>query len=147
MRRSPIHAARVLAARQLTPRMRRVTLQSDSMLGVATRPAQDVELFLRADGGRRVKRRYTIRYARQDAGELDLDVLVHGHGPGSNWGATVAAGDAVDFQGPRGKLELTAADWHLLAAASFVALVPVIAVFALLQRYFVAGLTAGAVKG
>jgi len=115
MRRSPIHAARVLAARQLTPRMRRVTLQSDSMLGVATRPAQDVELFLRADGGRRVKRRYTIRYARQDAGELDLDVLVHGHGPGSNWGATVAAGDAVDFQGPRGKLELTAADWHLLA--------------------------------
>ena len=38
-------------------------------------------------------------------------------------------------------------DWHLLAAASFVALVPVIAVFVLLQRYFVAGLTAGAVKG
>jgi multiple sugar transport system permease protein len=38
-------------------------------------------------------------------------------------------------------------DWHLLAAASFIALVPVIAVFAMLQRYFVAGLTAGAVKG
>jgi ABC-type glycerol-3-phosphate transport system permease component len=34
-----------------------------------------------------------------------------------------------------------------LAAASFIALVPVIAVFVLLQRYFVAGLTAGAVKG
>ena len=38
-------------------------------------------------------------------------------------------------------------DWHLLAAAAFVALVPVIAVFVVLQRYFVAGLTAGAVKG
>jgi multiple sugar transport system permease protein len=38
-------------------------------------------------------------------------------------------------------------DWHLLAAASFIALVPVLAVFVLLQRYFVAGLTAGAVKG
>ena len=38
-------------------------------------------------------------------------------------------------------------DWQLLAAASFIALVPVIAVFVLLQRYFVAGLTAGAVKG
>jgi multiple sugar transport system permease protein len=38
-------------------------------------------------------------------------------------------------------------DWHLLAAASFIALVPVITVFVLLQRYFVAGLTAGAVKG
>ena len=38
-------------------------------------------------------------------------------------------------------------DWHLLAAASFIALVPVLTVFVLLQRYFVAGLTAGAVKG
>jgi len=38
-------------------------------------------------------------------------------------------------------------DWHLLAAASVIALVPVIGVFVLLQRYFVAGLTAGAVKG
>jgi multiple sugar transport system permease protein len=38
-------------------------------------------------------------------------------------------------------------DWQLLAAASFIALVPVIAAFAFLQRFFVAGLAAGAVKG
>jgi multiple sugar transport system permease protein len=38
-------------------------------------------------------------------------------------------------------------DWQLLAAASFIALVPVLAAFILLQRMFVAGLTAGAVKG
>jgi multiple sugar transport system permease protein len=38
-------------------------------------------------------------------------------------------------------------DWQLLAAASFIALVPVLAAFILLQRFFVAGLTAGAVKG
>ena len=38
-------------------------------------------------------------------------------------------------------------DWHLVAAASFIGLVPVVAAFVLLQRYFVAGLTAGAVKG
>jgi multiple sugar transport system permease protein len=38
-------------------------------------------------------------------------------------------------------------DWQLLAAASFIALVPVIAAFVFLQRFFVAGLTAGAVKG
>ncbi|MDP9093174.1 MAG: siderophore-interacting protein [Actinomycetota bacterium] len=114
VRRSPPHRARVLAARELTPRMRRITLQADSMIGVATRPAQDVELFLREDSGRRVKRRYTIRHARPVAGELDLDVLLHGHGPGSTWGATALPGDIVDFQGPRGKLELSAADWHLL---------------------------------
>ena len=38
-------------------------------------------------------------------------------------------------------------DWQLLAAASFIALVPVIAAFVVLQRFFIAGLTAGAVKG
>jgi NADPH-dependent ferric siderophore reductase len=115
VRRSPVHAARVVAAHRLTPRMRRVTLQADSMLGVEPRPAQDVELFLREDGGRRVKRRYTIRHARPERGELDLDVLLHGVGPGAMWAATAATGDAVEFQGPRGKLALSAADWHLLA--------------------------------
>jgi NADPH-dependent ferric siderophore reductase len=95
--------------------MRRVAVQADSMIGVATRPAQDVELFLREAGGRRVKRRYTIRHARPDVGVLDLDVLLHGDGPGATWGATAVPGDAIEFQGPRGKLELTAADWHLLA--------------------------------
>ena len=38
-------------------------------------------------------------------------------------------------------------DWQLLAAAAFLGLVPVVAAFVLLQRFFVAGLTAGAVKG
>jgi ABC-type glycerol-3-phosphate transport system permease component len=38
-------------------------------------------------------------------------------------------------------------DWHLLAAAAILGLLPVIAAFVLLQRFFVAGLTAGAVKG
>jgi multiple sugar transport system permease protein len=38
-------------------------------------------------------------------------------------------------------------DWQLLAAASFMGLVPVMAAFVLLQRFFIAGLTAGAAKG
>jgi multiple sugar transport system permease protein len=38
-------------------------------------------------------------------------------------------------------------EWQLVAAASFIGLVPVIATFVLLQRFFVSGLTAGAVKG
>jgi NADPH-dependent ferric siderophore reductase len=115
VRRSPTHRAQVIDARQLTPRMRRVTVQADSMIDMAIRPAQDVELFLREGTGRRVKRRYTIRHARPERGELDLDVLLHGTGPGSAWGETATAGDTVEFQGPRGKLELTPADWHLLA--------------------------------
>jgi NADPH-dependent ferric siderophore reductase len=94
--------------------MRRVTLQADSMRGVEIRPAQDVELLLREETGRRVKRRYTIRQARPDDGELDLDVVLHGAGPGANWGADAAPGDEVEFQGPRGKLELRPAHAHLL---------------------------------
>lgn len=38
-------------------------------------------------------------------------------------------------------------EWQLVAAASFIGLVPVVATFVLLQRFFVSGLTAGAVKG
>jgi NADPH-dependent ferric siderophore reductase len=41
-------------------------------------------------------------------------VLLHGAGPGSDWGANAAPGDAVEFQGPRGKLQLYPAAWHLL---------------------------------
>jgi NADPH-dependent ferric siderophore reductase len=115
VRRSIVHSGAVLAVAELTPRMRRLTVAAPSMTDVSIRPAQDVEIFLREDGGRRVKRRYTIRHARPELGELDLDVLVHGHGPGSAWAASVRPGTAVEFQGPRGKLELMAASWHLLA--------------------------------
>jgi len=38
-------------------------------------------------------------------------------------------------------------EWHLVAAASIIGLVPMMAAFVFLQRYFIAGLTAGAVKG
>jgi NADPH-dependent ferric siderophore reductase len=114
VRRSPAHRGVVVAAEQLTPRMRRVTVQSAAMRDVEARPAQDVELLLREESGRRVKRRYTIRQARPDVGELDLDVLLHGDGPGARWGAAARPGDEVEFQGPRGKLELRSATWHLL---------------------------------
>jgi len=94
--------------------MRRITIQADTMRAVAVRPAQDLELLLREPTGRRVKRRYTIRHARPDGGELDLDVLLHGDGPGARWGAAAQPGDTLEFQGPRGKLELRSADAHLL---------------------------------
>jgi multiple sugar transport system permease protein len=38
-------------------------------------------------------------------------------------------------------------EWQLVAAASFIGLLPVMAAFLLLQRFVVAGLTAGATKG
>jgi NADPH-dependent ferric siderophore reductase len=94
--------------------MRRVTVRAEAMREAVIRPAQDVELHLRDATGRRVKRRYTIRQHRPASGEIDLDVLLHGDWPGSSWGSTARPGDAVEFQGPRGKLELRPAPWHLL---------------------------------
>jgi NADPH-dependent ferric siderophore reductase len=109
-----VHGGVVVAAQHLTPRMRRITVRSDAAVGLAVRPAQDIELLLREASGRRVKRRYTIRHARQETGELDLDVLLHGDGPGARWGEHAEPGDPVEYQGPRGKLELRSAPWHLL---------------------------------
>jgi NADPH-dependent ferric siderophore reductase len=104
----------VVGAVEVTPRMRRITVRSDAMRALRVKPAQDIELLLRDDTGRRVKRRYTIRSARPVDGELGLDVLLHGAGPGAQWGAHARPGDTVEFQGPRGKLELRSAPAHLL---------------------------------
>ena len=114
VRRSPIHTGTVVANEALTPRMRRVTVRAEALDGLAIRPAQDLEVHLREAGGRRVKRRYTIRHARPDAGEADLDVLLHGSGAGSSWGEHAAPGDPLQFQGPRGKLEMRHAAHHVL---------------------------------
>ena len=114
VRTSPRHTGTVVGARDLTPRMRRITVRAPTVAAAAITPAQDVELFLLVEDGRRVKRRYTIRHARPEVAELDLDVLLHGSGPGSAWGANARPGDEIQFQGPRGKLRLTSAGWHLL---------------------------------
>jgi NADPH-dependent ferric siderophore reductase len=114
LRRSPAHRAAVVASVQLTARMRRITLRADALTGLALRPAQDVELLLREPSGRRVKRRYTIRTYRPETGEIDVDIFLHGESPGSVWGRTAVPGDEIEFQGPRGKLGITRAPWHIL---------------------------------
>ncbi len=112
IRRTPQHAATVVAVRELAPRMRRLTLQVPTL--DEPRPAQDVELILGDGSGRRAKRRYTVRHYRGSDREIDIDALLHGHdGPGARWAASAAPGDRVEFFGPRGRLELTDASWHL----------------------------------
>jgi NADPH-dependent ferric siderophore reductase len=113
IRRTALHHAVVSAVRELTPRMRRITLTASSFGATQPRPAQDVELVLLDETGRRVKRRYTIRHARAHAAEWDIDVVLHGHGPGARWGEKATVGDDVSLFGPRGRLVLTDADWHL----------------------------------
>jgi NADPH-dependent ferric siderophore reductase len=110
----PIHQVVITARESLTPHMVRLTLSGPDLQGMRARPAQDIELLLGPEHGRRVKRRYTIRQLRPEAGELDVDVLLHSSGgPGSSWAAHAATGDDADFIGPKGKLQLLDADWHL----------------------------------
>src|ERR1700722_7655977 len=82
VRRTPLHPVTVTAVATLTPRMRRITLAADSLVGRVSAPAQDIEEVLPDGAGRRLKRHYTIRRVRPDLGELDIDALLHPHGPG-----------------------------------------------------------------
>jgi len=64
--------------------------------------------------------------------------------------ALVLLDSQARFTIPLGVFSLQSAyetEWQLVAAASFIGLVPMMAAFVFLQRYFIAGLTAGAVKG
>jgi NADPH-dependent ferric siderophore reductase len=108
------HQTTVTARVALTERMTRLTLAGPSLLGLETTPAQDIKLVLGGTDLRRLTRHYTIRHSRPELGEIDIDVLVHsGGGPGSRWASQVQPGSPAEFVGPRGKVELRPADWHL----------------------------------
>lgn len=114
-----LFTARVVAASAVTPRMRRITLAGPDLGGFAgDRPADAVKLVLPRGGlgaPPRVGwgpagldlddpadlRAYTVRRFDRAAGLLDIDVVLHGHGPGATWAAHAAPGDPVAFLGPR----------------------------------------------
>ena len=106
----------VVESRMVTPRMHRIRLESLEFGFFDYLPGQDVMLWVPADGGRMVYRRYTIRHFDHAVGSLDLDIFAHGgEGPGERWAQAVQPGDVVDVVGPRGKISLVAAPWHLFA--------------------------------
>jgi NADPH-dependent ferric siderophore reductase len=96
------------------PRMRRVTLAGEALAGFIALPGQDVVLHLTGDGGGGISRRYTIRHLDNAAGRVDLDVVMHGPGPGARWAAAAQVGDVVEVFGPRGKVRLAGASWQVL---------------------------------
>ncbi len=72
----------------------------------------------------------------------------------ATWGEflwpSIILSDASHFTLPVGLVQLQSAfssDWRLIAAGTIISTVPVLAFFFALQRYFIAGTTAGAVKG
>jgi NADPH-dependent ferric siderophore reductase len=103
----------VRAREQLTPLMTRVVVAGDDLVGFEFAPGQDLMLAIPSDGSA-INRRYTIRRADPAAGTVDLDLVVHGHGPGARWALDAPIGSAVTALGPRGKVvPVSDADWHL----------------------------------
>ena len=109
------HLLRVANVVDVGPRMRRITIAGGALEHFAAWPGQDVVVHVSDGHGGGVSRRYTIRGLDNAARRLDLDVVMHGHGPGAAWAASVAIGDAVEVFGPRGKVRLAAARWQLFA--------------------------------
>ena len=76
----------VVESSMITPRMHHLRLRGSEFGGFDYRPGQDVMVWVPADEGRMLYRRYTIRYFDRETGSLDLDIFVHGKGgPGENW--------------------------------------------------------------
>jgi NADPH-dependent ferric siderophore reductase len=102
----------VVGARDVTPRMREVSLIGE-LGGFSYRPGQDLVLSLPTPAGA-AKRHYTIR--RFDAAEqrIDIQFVLHGASPATNWARGAKQGDNIVAEGPRGRTIVAGeADWRL----------------------------------
>jgi NADPH-dependent ferric siderophore reductase len=121
---------------QISPRMKRVTFGGDDLAGFQSVAADDhVKLFFPRDGEevpilpvvgsaglavpedhpRPTSRDYTPRRYDEAAGELDIDFVLHGDAPASNWAARAQPGMVIGVAGPRGSFVVSKDfDWYLL---------------------------------
>jgi len=105
---------RVVTTGELTPSCRRIVVVGDDLAGLDPEPGQDVMVSLGTEGGRTRRRRYTIRHFDPADHTVDLDIALHGDGPGVQWATTVETGADVEAIGPRGQMGLDpGASWHL----------------------------------
>ncbi|TXK19900.1 siderophore-interacting protein [Homoserinibacter sp. GY 40078] len=100
------HSGRVIARREITPHMVRVTI-GDIRIGdeaptLGIRADEFFAISVPVPSGEPVHRYYTARAWRAEAGELDIDLMLHGEGPATEWAARAAIGDQVAFDQPRG---------------------------------------------
>jgi NADPH-dependent ferric siderophore reductase len=105
----------VRRVRDLTARMRAIELESDALQSFTYLPGQDIALSFRASDGTKIRRRYTIRSFDPNQGLLEINVVMHGDGPGMRWAASAEPGMEIEGVAPRGKVTIAEADWHLFA--------------------------------
>lgn len=101
-------------ARLLTPGVRRLRFTGDGLEHLGAFAGQDLMVAVPAPEHAHFRRRYTIRRLEPEVSAVDLDIVLHGEGPGAKWATTVRVGDRVEAIGPRGKIGLAEdASWHL----------------------------------
>ena len=104
----------VVGARDITPRMRRVSLVGETMEQFDYRPGQDLVLNLPDDHGGQARRHYTIRRFDPAETRLEIDFVLHGASPATRWARRAAIGDQIVAEGPRGRTTVRGpADWRL----------------------------------
>ena len=112
----------VLRVIDLTPRMRRITLGGPQLQGFVSQGTDDhvklifaqtaeeqaaLETFVPgtpSDGPSPAMRDYTPRRYDSEAGELDIDFVLHGEGPAATWAAQAKPGQSLYIAGPRGSM-------------------------------------------
>jgi NADPH-dependent ferric siderophore reductase len=100
----------------ITPSMRRIRCTAPGLADLAYLPGQDLMFAVPAADGTSFRRRYTIRSIDRPTSSIDVDIVLHGDGPGSAWAASARPGARIEAIGPRGKVTVDqAADWHLFA--------------------------------
>jgi NADPH-dependent ferric siderophore reductase len=105
----------VVESSRVSPSLQRLVLTAPELSGFECLPGQDIMLLVDTDGGRPVRRRYSIRALDRDQQRLTLDIVRHaGGGPGEQWVRAAEPGTTVEGIGPRGKISPNPdADWHL----------------------------------
>jgi NADPH-dependent ferric siderophore reductase len=97
----------------LTPSMRRLRCHAAGLGELAYEPGQDMMVAVPV-GNAHFRRRYTIRHLERPTEIVDLDIVVHGDGPGARWAQSATPGVRAEGLGPRGKITLSPeAQWHL----------------------------------
>jgi NADPH-dependent ferric siderophore reductase len=106
----------VVGVEARTPRMRAIDLTAPNLDQFDFLPGQDVSLAFPLADGTTVRRRYTIRRFDRARRSLEIDVVMHGGGPGMRWAEAAEPGMEIDAIAPRGKITIApAAGWHLFA--------------------------------
>lgn len=113
----------VLRVKDLTPRMRRITIGGPELAGFVSLGTDDhVKLFfpqnaeeqaaletLNPSAGKAPEampemRDYTPRRYDLDTLEMDIDFVLHGDGPAATWAAQATPGQYLNIGGPRGSM-------------------------------------------